>query len=377
MNLKSKMTVMFLGITVLFTTQALRATVLSVRLIKSEASYCSQKPELYFSSNPSSYSIVSKEWYNGENAWEIFFEIETKNANIPIENFSITAKGVNIARAIVGRTDVVFNKADDTYQFTLVKDTTNGRHIQTAYQNPKGGPFMWIYHNWKDRANGKYNPNQYPEKILQTCLNYEVACQEMLRLMGDMNGINQTFNGELILLNCESSAPRAHLDFPPHWHLQHWEHGHSAEYGIKWREKQYIISHYYIDSMGNITSDKQSLTQNYKSVKRTKNEFFSGDTCTWNDSKGNLIFKQIIKNGTLNFIKPNGDSWTLKPHIDGGDKGIWVCKNDRKIAFAAAQEDGANGITTITIDAYNGNKKTNSWSETIKFDPFTGNARSN
>lgn len=345
------------------------ATYISVRLIKTESSKCSKTPKLFFTKNPSAYTIATKEWYNGESSREIFFEIETSDTNIPIETIQIEAVGVKISRVLVGRTDVSYIKKGDKYEFTLVNDTSNGRHVQSAYQNPKGGPFLWIYHNSEERLGGEYLKDKYPAKALAASLNYEIACQEMLRLMGNMSGINQTFHGELILLGCESSAPRAHLDFPPHWHLQHWEHGHNKEYGINWREKQYIIPHYYLDSLGNITSNKQSVHHQYETIKQNKKEYFEGETCTWKDTEGNLIFNQKITKGTLQFILPNGDIWELNPGDNNAHNYVNIYKNAILQAKVKVVDDGILGKTSIIIKDATGID----WSYEINYDPFTGN----
>lgn len=352
--------------------QSAKATYISVRLVKAQSSKCSEKPKLIFVNQPSAYTIANKQWYNGESNREIFFEIETYDKNIPIETIEIEAIGVSIIRAIIGRTDVVFVKKGDRYQFILVKDSSNGRHVQSAYQNPQGGPFMWIYHNWEDRVNGEYLNIPYPKNALKASLNYEVGCQEMLRLMGNMSGINQSFNGEFILLNCESSAPRAHLDFPPHWHLQHWQHGYDKEYGINWREKQYIIPHYYLDSLGKIIRNKQSITQNFKPVNQTKNDYLIGDTCIWKDTEGHLIFKQLILHDGLHFINAKNEDWVLQIEEGRIENRVLIIKNKVLVAIILVQDDGENGETKIEIDYYNKNKLTSIWKHIIRYDPFTG-----
>lgn len=349
-----------------------KATYISVRLIKAKSSKCTVSPKLYFVHSPSAYSIATKQWYNGENNREIFFEIETNDKNLPIEDIEIEAEGVVIQRAIVGRTDVVYTKNGNRYLFTLVKDSSNGRHVQTAYQNPQGGPFMWIYHNWEERVNGEYLSIPYPKIALNASLNYEVGCQEMLRLMGNMSGINQSFKGEFILLNCESSAPRAHLDFPPHWHLQHWQHGYDIEYGINWREKQYIIPHYYLDSSGKIIRNKQSITQNFKPVKQTKSDYLNGDTCFWKDTEGHLIFKQIIMDDGLHFINAKNEDWLLQIEDGRIENRVLIIKNKVLVAIVMVQDDGESGETKIEIDYYAKNMVTSIWKHIIKYDPFTG-----
>jgi hypothetical protein len=355
--------------------QSSRATYISVRLVKAQSSKCSEKPKLTFLSKQTVYTIASKQWYNGESNREIFFELETNDKNIPIETIEIEAIGVSIIRAIVGRTDVVFTKKGNRYLFSLVKDSSNGRHVQSAYQNPQGGPFMWIYHNWEERVNGEYLNIPYPTIALKASLNYEVGCQEMLRLMGNMNGINQSFNGEFILLNCESSAPRAHLDFPPHWHLQHWQHGHDKEYGLSWREKQYIIPHYYLDSLGKIIRNKQSITQNNKPVKQSKSDYLIGDTCIWNDAEGHLIFKQIILDDGLHFINGNNEDWLLQIEDGSINNSVLIIKNKELEAKIMVQDDGENGETKIEIYYYDKNKVSSNWKHIIKYDPFTGIAK--
>ncbi len=347
------------------------ATYISVRLIKAEPSKSTATPKLYFLNTHSAYTIATKQWYNGESSREIFFEIETNDKNIPAETLQIEAVGVKIQRAIVGRTDVPFTKIGDRYEFTLVNDTADGRHVQSAYQNPKGGPFLWIFHNSEERLGGEYLKDNYPAKALAASLNYEIACQEMLRLMGNMSGMNQTFHGELTLLNCESSAPRGHLDFPPHWHLQHWEHGHNKEYGINWREKQYIIPHYYLDSLGNITSNKQSVHQQYETIKQDKKEYFEGETCTWKDTGGNLIFNQVITKGGLQFILPNGDIWELNPGENNAHNNVNINKNAIFQAKVKVVDDGIEGEINIHITQSDGSE----WKHQFLYDPFTGNKR--
>jgi hypothetical protein len=356
----------------LFVNTSVRATFISVRLIKTNTSRCTVPPKLFLVNNPSAYTMATQPWYNGESNREIYFEIETADKTIPLETLQIEAEGVTIQRAIVGRTDVAFTKLGNRYQFSLVADTSNGRHVQTAYQNPKGGPFMWIFHNSPERVGGKYLDVPNPETALAAALNYELACQEMLRLMGNMSGLNQPFNGELILLNCESSAPRGHLDFPAHWHLQHWQHGHNAQYGINWREKQYIIPHYYVDSMGNITRNKQSIHQYYQTLAVPKKEFLPGDTCVWKDVEGNLIFKQIIQNGGMQFITTTS-AWRLQPDPSGGQRGVWIYKNQSPVAKVQVDDNGEKGSTAIQIEYIGKNKQvSDTWRHVINYDPFTG-----
>lgn len=349
-------------------------TIISVRLIKDKPSYCIEKPVLTFMSNGKDFKISDKAWYNGETDYEIFFELETSVQPVQAAQLRILAKGVKINRAIIGRTDVNFFQTGGQIDFKLVADTTNGRHVQTSWSDPRGGPHIWFFHNWEARRNGEYLNIRYPKKALAASFNFVLACHEMLRLMGDMSGMNQKFYGELILLTCESSAPRAHLDFPPHWHLEHWENDYNNEYGIDWRKKQYIIPHYYLDSIGNITHDKLSITQNYKPVKPPQNDYLKGDTCTWKDAEGNLIFKQVIKKSGLYFIKPDGEEWSLRPNEEtGANTAVWIYKGESTIAKAVAIDYGDKGETMLQIDYYTNGKKADSWSDSFKYDRFTGN----
>ncbi|WP_343692126.1 hypothetical protein [Chitinophaga sp.] len=347
---------------------SVKATYITVRLIKDKSSRCTQPAVLNLQNKPSAYTISTKKWYNGENEREIFFVLETTDCHLPSEYITIEAQGVTIQRAIIGRTDVPFTHTDNQYRLALINDTTDGMHIQTPYQSPKGGPFVWIYHNWKERLNGDYLKASYPGKGLAAALNYEIACQEMLRLMGCMSGLHQTFKGEFILLNCESSAPRAHLDYPPHWHLQHWEHGYNAEFGIDWRKEQYIIPHYYLDSVGNIIRNQQSVHQQYHVKEGIKSEFLPGDTAAWNDLEGNPIFKQVITSGGLTFILPNGELWQLLPGKLGASQSVSIYKTGSFQAEVTVEDNNAAGKVSIAI-VYSNYKV---WQNVINYDPFTG-----
>lgn len=349
-------------------------TIISVRLIKDKPSHCSEKPVLTFLSNGKDFKISDKAWYNGETDYEIFFELETNVQPIAAAQLQILAKGVKISRAIIGRTDVKFVQTGDQVDFKLVADTADGRHVQTSWSDPKGGPHVWFYHNWEARRNGEYLNIPYPKEALAAAYNYVLACHEMMRIMGDMDGLHQNFHGEFILLTSESSAPRAHLDFPPHWHLEHWESDYNKEYGIDWRKKQYIIPHYYLDSVGNILRCDNGITQNDIHIKSAHGPYLPGDTIVWKDAEGNPIFNQIIKQGGLYFIKPNGQEWSLRPDKQqGGNKAVWIYKGEKPIAKAIATDDGEKGETKLQVDYYSNGNKTNSWADSFKYDRFTGN----
>lgn len=352
------------------------AAIITVRLIKGKPSRCSAQPTLQFLSGNNAFVPVKKAWYNGESDLEIFFEVETNTAPFEPAKIEIYAPGVEIVRAIIGRTDVSFTKQADKYALLLVQDTTDGRHVTTTYQNPSGGAQFAFYHNWKYRVSGRYANIPYPEKELAASANYALACQEMLRIMGGMNGDNQKFNGEFHLINCESSAPRAHHDFPPHWHLQHWEHDYTPSGEKLHRKKQYIIPHYYLDSLGNILSNTVGITQNYVKVKLEKTKINPGDTASWKDVEGNLIFNQVIKNGGLEFIKPNGEKWSLRPDKEkGGQDAVWIYKLEEPVARVTVRDDGAKGETNLEIVYYEKNNPTRKWSDHFNYDPFTGKSR--
>jgi len=365
--------IIFLCVAVAFSTQAW-AGLICVRLIKERPFKCTAKPRLQFLTSATAFTPVNKAWYNGESDLEIFFEVETKVEPFVPAKLEIYAPGVRIVRAIIGRTDVDFKKNGDTYSLQMVNDTTDGRHVTSTYQNPKGGAKISFYHNWRYRVSGKYLDIAYPEKALAASANYAMACQEMLRIMGGMNGENQKFVGEFFLINCESSAPRAHHDFPPHWHLQHWEHDYDQNNQKIHRKKQYIIPHYYLDSAGQIGSNKQGITQNYVKQKLEKSVFNPGDTCTWKDTGGNLIFHQVIKDGGLELIKPDGEKWSLRPDKEkGGNEAVWIYKLEQPIARVTVNDDGAKGLTTIQVVYYENNRPGTQWSDKIQYDPFTGN----
>lgn len=364
--------IVFLLVAISFSTQVF-AVVISVRLIKNIPSRCAHEPTLRFLTGNSDFAQVNKAWYNGESDMEIFFEVETNTLPFVQAKLEIYAPGVKIIRAIIGKTDVDFKRQGDKYALQLVNDSTNGRHVASVYQNPKGGATMSFYHNWKARVGGDYLKIPYPEQALAASANYTIACQEMLRIMGGMNGTNQKFEGEFYLINCESSAPRGHLDFPPHWHLEHWEHDYDQNQKKIHRKKQYIIPHYYLDSAGQILSNKIGITQNYVKLKLQKNIFNPGDTCSWKDTKGDLIFHQVIKNGALEFIKPDGEKWSLRADKEkGGNEAVWIYKFEEPIACVTVKDDGAKGITSIRVVYSGKDVLASSWSDVFKYDPFTG-----
>jgi hypothetical protein len=218
---------------------------ISLKIVKAEASRSSAPPQIEFLTDSDVWRLVTKPHHSGENDFELYFEVETDGPSVPPSEVVIVAPGIQATRVIVGKTDVAFWQESNHIRFRLVDDRSRGQEMRVVYQSPRGGYPIHFLHNWEMRRAGKYTDGLYPDKQIRAIPNYLLAAQELLRVMGDMGPRSpKNFLGDIVLMGTEISATRGHLDYPAHVHIMHYEFDQGPE--KNWLSR--LVPHFYMDA---------------------------------------------------------------------------------------------------------------------------------
>jgi hypothetical protein len=359
---------MFILLASLATNVAGAATMLSVKLVKAEAGRCTTPPQLEFVTEKASWRVADKPHHNGENDWEVFFEIETDAAEPPLAEVSVIAPGVTTTRVIVGKTDVPFEQKGDRTRFRLVDDRSEGRLLEVVYRDPRGGYPIHFRHNWRMRRARQYTWDPYPEKQLAAIKNYLLAAHEVFRVMGDMGpGPKKNFRGDLCLMDTEVAASRGHQDYPAHVHIMFYQFEKNAEGKTEWVGR--LVPHFYMDSEGRIVSNVHIVLAG-----RGKSGLYGiGKVCRFEDTLGNHVLDLIIEKEGLVLRRPDGEEYSLRPDpVVGAAKAVLGYRGETAICRASARDDPARGLLTFRIETIKDGKVIEVFEDGYRYDPFTG-----
>ncbi|MEI9977634.1 MAG: hypothetical protein WDN23_01310 [Edaphobacter sp.] len=361
----------------LYASSAFAGTTLTVKLIKDAPSHCTAAPQIEFPDGTSQWHRVDKPYFSGENDREIYFDIESFQTRPELSRVTITAPGVKIIRAIVGRTDVPFQRVDDRITLQLVDDQAQGQMMQTDYQSPRGGLPISFRHEWKMRRNGDYLKDPYPETQIEAVPNYLVAAQEALRLLGyGVAGTPVPYLGEVVLMGSENATTRGHTDYPPHFHIMHYEFdivGSNAKEALmddtptvkKWRSR--LAPHFYMDDQGQVISNHFAVL-----VGAGKSATLDiGQTCTLKDSQGHFVLDMtVVKDGLM--LGNGNDSYTLRPDpVGGAVKAVDGYHGDELAFRVEVHDDAAQGHLRYRIETFKGGKTVETFNDGYDYDPFT------
>jgi hypothetical protein len=343
------------------------SSVYSVKLVKAEARRCSAPPKLDFLRDGDDWRVVGKPWHNGENDWEVFFELETDAEKPTLPEVCITAPGVRVARAITGKTDVPFVQQGDQTTFRLTADQSVGQSMRIEYSSPRGGPLISMDHNWEMRRNGEYLSVPWPAKQVAAVPNYLLAAQEVFRAMGDMGpGQPKKFAGDIVLMSAEVAASRGHMDFPQHVHVMHYQFETNAIGEPVFISR--LVPHLYMDDDARITrNDFAVLAGHGKSALLGLN-----DVCRFEDTFGHHVLDLVITNVDLELRRPDGDVYSLRPDSDlGASHAVWGYHGYRPICRAQAHDDPAHGIFRYQLDTIKDRRVMETFRDGYRYDPFT------
>jgi hypothetical protein len=340
-------------------------TMVSVKVVKTKASRCSTPPGLEFPTGSNVWRLVTKPFHSGENDWEIFFEIETDAAGVPSSEIVIVAPGAKARRVIVGKTDVSFRQEGDRIRFRLVDDRSRGQEMRVTHHSPRGGYPIHFLLNWKMRRAGKFAGMVYPEKQIAAIPNYLLAAQELFRVMGDMGpDAPKSFLGDIVLMGSEIAATRGHLDYPPHFHIMHYQFDKGPE--RNWLSR--LVPHFYMDEEARIVRNNYGVLVG----RGDSGELGLGDVCHFRDSAGTPILDLVIAKEGLLLKRPDGEVYSLRPDPKrGAAYAVYGFRGDAPVCRAKASDEPEIGRFSYRIDSIRNGEVIDTFRNGFRYDPFT------
>ncbi len=339
------------------------AVTLSVRLVKTTAGRCTAPPRLEL---PAGWRVIDQEWHNGENDWEVYWEIETTATPPAFGQVVAVAPGLAIQRVIVGRTDVTFSAEGDRTTFPLVDDRARGRMMLVNYRSPRGGLPVELIHNWPMRRSWQYLADPYPAGQVVAVKNWLLGAQEVLRRMGPYGERDEKpWRGAVVLMDHEIAATRAHGDWPAHVHLMHYQFEPNAAGGRDWVSR--LVPHFYLTDDGRIDRNNYGVLagRGQSGILR------EGDVCHFEDTTGQPILDLTIREGGLDLVKPDGDLWRLRPDPElGATRAVLGYHGDQLLFRVGATDDPARGVFRYTLDLLDQTPPA-VFEDGYRYDPFT------
>jgi len=339
---------------------------LTIKAVKAAAGRGTAPPVLEVLSHADLWRERNCATWNGENDWETFFTITADTTDAPLPRLAMTCPGVEIARVIVGHTDVAFEGAGARVEFDAVADRSAGTLISNTLPDPMGtGWPIGIYHNWRIRAGGPYALSPYPEAEARAVLNYLLAAREALRRMGGIGPRDQRpFEGTLNLLSFEVACGRGHNDFPPHVHIMLYVPGYTP--GSQ-------VPHFYMDARGRIV--RNGFTELGAADSKRSGVYMPGDVCRLVDRKGMTGLEcTITPEGGLVLRQQPGEGGFLLigDDVAGPAEKVWVVHHGAKVAAATSSDDAGAGVMTATVENFENGARVSAITQTMRYDPFTG-----
>ncbi|MFP4057687.1 MAG: hypothetical protein ACLF0G_12545 [Candidatus Brocadiia bacterium] len=225
-----------------------------------------------------------------------------------------------------------------------------------------------IEHNHPARRAGRYAEGPWAEGQARACLNYLIACREILRDWGLHRRIAEQGLGQISLMGFESNNP-LHGDHPPHWHLIYYHPASSGQPMHSSPGSQ--VPHFYMDEAGRTRSNSIAVF-GHSDRNRVAGP---GDPMVYTDPTGAVrLAIDIRPDGGVN-IGPAAGGWTyaILPGDDGRfDDSVRVWRRGEPWLRVAVRDDTANGILTIRVAPADEKKPR---LEMLRYDPLTGRPR--
>jgi outer membrane protein assembly factor BamB len=354
--------------------RAAGGTVITFKLVKQAAGMARAAPEVRLTTAGDRWTVHRGRSWCGENAWEIFFTVETADPKAPLPQVAVTAPGVVPTRAIVGKTDVAFTRSGDTTTFTLVRDTRNAMLLDQSFPDSEGGLPVHIYHNWLMRQDGSFHGRPVPAVEVKAVLNYLFAAREALKLIhASAPEAKKAIHGEISLLGFEVACGRGHVDFPPHVHIMLYVPGYVGG----------EVPHFYMDAGGRIVrnsfgilGDPSGKFPERKAIIEKKRErageYGPGKPCAMYDLENRLgIELTITPEGGL-LLTQAGQTYLLIGDRAGPGEAVLVKRGDRALVRVRVDDDSQRGETRVAIEYLGDGQTVRTLRQSLRYDPFTG-----
>jgi len=161
---------------------------------------------------------------SAQNAREIYFHIAVPSGSVALDGMHVRIAPDKLRGLVIGKTHVAFSRTADGIRFDVphplplkpVGDLT------TVLTQP--GLTMVIHHNDPLRKRGAYADRRFPARQDKAALNLEFAAREAVERLGLMPKVLAA-KATFLIQNFDTSYPTtsattAHIDAPPHWHIQ-------------------------------------------------------------------------------------------------------------------------------------------------------------
>lgn len=349
-------------------------TVITFKLVKQAAGMARATPEVRLLTAGDQWTVHRGVSWCGENPWEVFFTVETKDAKARLPQVAVTAPGIVPVRVIVGKTDVPFTRAGDTTTFTLVRDTSNAMLLNQSFPDSEGGRPVGIYHNWMMRQDGSFRGRPAPRVEVRAVLNYLFAAREALKLIKAAGfDAEKAFRGEISLLGFEVACGRGHVDFPPHVHIMLYVPGYVGG----------EVPHFYMDAAGRIVSNSFGILGDptgkfperraiIEEKRKRAGVYGPGQPCRMYDLENRLgIELTITPEGGL-LLSQGGHTYLLIGDKDGPGEAVLVKQGDRALVRVRVDDDAERGETHVVIERLRDGRVEHTLRQSQRYDPFTG-----
>lgn len=222
-----------------------------------------------------------------------------------------------------------------------------------------------IEHNLDSRRLGRYAQGPWVAGPAAACINYLIACRQILRDWGLHRQIKSDGVGHLSLMGFESNNP-LHGDWPPHWHLiYYWPPPKDKRKG-RYHGSQ--VPHFYMDERGRTVANSIHVFGGRGRTAKAR------DPMTFTDPNGTVRFAiDIREDGGVDLGRRAGD-WMYSIVAGGGrtdfTRSVRVLRRGKPWLRVSAKDDTARGILTLRIAPLDGNGRATV--ETYRYDPLTG-----
>jgi len=226
-----------------------------------------------------------------------------------------------------------------------------------------------IEHNHPARRAGRYADGPWVEGQARACVNYLIACRQILRDWGLHHRIAEAKLGQISLMGSETNNP-LHGDYPSHWHLIYYLPASGGQPMHSSPGSQ--VPHFYMDERG------RTVSNNIMVFGQSQRNRVAGprDPMVYTDPTGAVrLAIDIRPDGGVDMGPAPGD-WTYS--IRAGDeerfdKSVLVWRGGKAWIRVTASDDTASGVLTLRVGPADGGEPL--LTETHRYDPLTGRPR--
>ena len=201
-------------------------TIVGIKLMKSQRGALAAHAAIEAPADCAQCTVLHGPFYEGQNAWEIFFYLSVPTSEKTIPGIQVQSGGIAIRAVIVEKNSIPFSQHGNSVEFDLPVDPrerSSTLELQTNLEWP--GLTVRIEHAYKDRRAGTYAKGPWPATERQAALNLEFGLREAIRALGLDQEVYTQGLGTIHLMGFDTNDPLGHEDSPPHIHIiLRWPH---------------------------------------------------------------------------------------------------------------------------------------------------------